>query len=105
MQINLLNTYKLYHVITSHNIKRTLKVNFQNEKIQFSPKQTKEEVILDLEDYIEKAYKELKDETITKKISNNPTNEHMKIVTDIIETLHRQQILAKTIADNFKKQA
>ena len=42
---------------------------------------------------------------LPKKISNNPTHEHMKIVTDTIETLHRQQILANTIADNCKKQA
>ena len=42
--------------------------------------------------------------TLLKKISNDhPTHEHMKIVNDTTETLHRQQILAKTIADNLKK--
>ena len=41
-------------------------------------------VILDVEDYVEKANKELKD-----KISHDPTHEHLKIVNDTIDTFHR----------------
>ena len=35
-------------------------------------------------------------------MSRDPTNEHMKIVSDTIETFHRQQDLGKRIADNLK---
>ena len=59
-------------------------------------------VILDVEDYIEKANKVLKDENYYKRISHDPTHEHMKIVNDITEIFHRQQVLAKNIADNLK---
>ena len=41
-------------------------------------------------------------EYITKKISHDPTHEHMKTVNDTIDTLHRQLVLAKNIADNLK---
>ena len=44
-------------------------------------------VILDVEDYIEKANKQ-KMRIITKKISHNTTQEHMKIITDTIEMFH-----------------
>ena len=59
-------------------------------------------VILDVEDYIEKANKQLKDEDYYKRISHDLTHEHMKIVKDTIETIHRQQVLAKNITDNLK---
>ena len=49
-------------------------------------------VILEVGDYIEKADKELKDENYYKKLSHNPTHEHMKIVNDAIDTFHRQQV-------------
>ena len=52
-------------------------------------------VILDLEDYIEKANKELKDEIYYKKISYDPTHNYMKIVSETIEIFHCQQVLAK----------
>ena len=58
--------------------------------------------MLDVEDYMKKANKELKDENYYKNISHDPTQEHMKIVNDTIETFHRQQVLAKNIADNLK---
>ena len=59
-------------------------------------------VILDVEDYIEKANRELKEENYYKKVSHDPIQEHMKIVNDTIETFHRHQDLAKHIADNLK---
>ena len=59
-------------------------------------------VILDVEDYVEKANKELKDNIYYKKISHDPTHEHLKIVNDTIDTFHRQQVLAKNITDNLK---
>ena len=59
-------------------------------------------VILDVEDYIEKANKELEDENYYKRISLDPSHEHMKMINETIETFHRQQILAKNIADNLK---
>ena len=37
-----------------------------------------------------------------KRISHDPTHEHMKIVNDITEIFYRQQVLAKNIADNLK---
>ena len=52
-------------------------------------------VILHVKDYIEKANKELKDENYYKRISHDPTHEHMKIVNDTIEKFHRQQVLTK----------
>ena len=58
--------------------------------------------MLDVEDYLEKANKEWKDENYYKRISDDPIHEHMKIVNFIIETFHRQQVLAKNIADNLK---
>ena len=58
--------------------------------------------ILDVEDYIEKANKELKDEKYYKRIGHDPPHEHMKIVNDTIETFHFQQVLARNIADNLK---
>ena len=51
--------------------------------------------MLDVEDYLEKSNKEWKDENYYKRISHDPTHEHMKIVNFIIETFHRQQVLAK----------
>ena len=59
-------------------------------------------VILDIEDYIQKANKELKDENYYKRISHDPTHKNMKIVNCTIETFHRQQVLAKNIADSSK---
>ena len=59
-------------------------------------------VMLDVEDYVEKANKELKDKIYYKKISHDPTHEHLKIVNDTIDTFHRQQVLAKNITDNLK---
>ena len=53
-----------------------------------------------MEDYKEKANKELKDENYYERMSRDPTNEHMKI--DTAETFHRQQDSAKRIADNLK---
>ena len=53
----LFNTSKLYHVITSHNMKRT----------QEQTKEKLEKKIVDVEDYIEKANEELKDENYYKK--------------------------------------
>ena len=44
-------------------------------------------MILDVEDYIEKANKQ-KMRIITKKISHNTTQEHMKIITDTIDMFH-----------------
>ena len=43
-----------------------------------------------------------KDENYYKTISYDPTHEHMKIGNGIMETFHRQQILAKNITDNLK---
>ena len=40
-------------------------------------------------------YGELKDEKYYKRILHDPTHEHMKIVDNIIETIHRQQVLGK----------
>ena len=37
-----------------------------------------------------------------KRISHELTHEHMKTVNDITETFHRQQVLAKSIANNLK---
>ena len=48
---------------------------------------------------MKKANKKLKDENYYKKISHDPKHEHMKIVNDTIETFHREQVLAKNIAD------
>ena len=45
-------------------------------------------VILDVEDYVEKANKELKDKIYYKKISHDPTHERLKIVNDTIDTFH-----------------
>ena len=59
-------------------------------------------VILDVEDQIEKANKQLKDENYYKRISHDLTHDHMKIFKDTIETFHRQQVLAKNITDNLK---
>ena len=59
-------------------------------------------VILHVEDYIEKANKELKDENYYKRISHDPTHEHVKLVNCTIKTFHRQQVLAKQIADSLK---
>lgn len=42
-------------------------------------------------------YGELKDEKYYKRILHDPTHEHMKIVDNIIETIHRQQVLGKKI--------
>ena len=55
-----------------------------------------------MEDYKEKANKELKDENYYERMSRDPTNEHMEIVSDTTETFHRQQDSAKRIADNLK---
>ena len=59
-------------------------------------------VILDVENYIEKANKELQDEKYYKRISHDPTHENMKIVNNTIETFHLQQVSAKNIANNLK---
>ena len=59
-------------------------------------------VILDVEDYIERANKELKDDNYYRKISHDPTHENTKIFNDTIEMFHRYQVLAKNIADNLK---
>ena len=40
--------------------------------------------------------------TIAKKNSHDPTHEHMKNVSDTIDTCHLQQVLTKNIADNLK---
>ena len=68
-------------------------MHFQNEKIQFSPNQAK--VILDIEDYIEKTNKELKDENYYKKVSHDPIKEQIEIVNDTVETFHCQQVQPK----------
>ena len=35
-------------------------------------------------------------------MSHDPTHKHIKIVIDTIDTFHRQQVLAKIIANNLK---
>ena len=55
--------------------------------------------MLDVEDFIERTNEELKDEL---KNHPGPTQEHMKIVSDTIETFHCQYVLSKIIADNLK---
>ena len=75
-------------------------MHFQNEKIQFSPNQAK--VILDIEDYIEKTNKELKDENYYKKVSHDPIKEQMEIVNDTIETFHHNRFSQNNIAGNLK---
>ena len=57
-------------------------------------------VILDVENYIDKANKEY--ENFCKKPNHDPTQEHMKITNDTIETFHRQWVLSKSSADNLK---
>ena len=60
----------------------------------------REKKILDVEDYIEKANEELKDENYYKTISHDPIHEPMKIVNDTIDTFHCQQALPKNITNN-----
>ena len=57
-------------------------------------------VILDVNDYIEKAKKELKDENYYKRISHDPTN--INIWKSLTTQLKRFIVLAKKIADNLK---
>ena len=51
---------------------------------------------------MDKANKELKDGNYYNKINYDPTREHIKIVSNTIETFHRQQVLVKNIANNLK---
>ena len=73
--------------------------------IQFSPRETKQELlllILDVENYIEKANKELNNENYYKKLNQYPIQAHTKIINDLIETLQLQKFLPKNICDNLK---
>ena len=57
-------------------------------------------VILDVENYIDKANKEY--ENFCKKTNHDPTQKRMKIANDTIERFHRQWVLSKNSADNLK---
>lgn len=73
--------------------------------IQFSPKKTKQELlllILDVESYIEKRNKEINTENCYKKLNQYPTLVHTKIINDQNEALQQQQVLPKNICDNLK---
>ena len=104
--MNSSNTNKLYCVITSHITKREKSIisdSSKREDLGFT-KSVKggATVILNVEDYVEKANKELEDENYYKRITHDRTHEHMKMVNEAIETFHRQQVLPKNIADNLK---
>ena len=45
---------------------------------------------------------ELKNENYYKRISHDPTHEHIKVVNDAIEKFHYQHVLAKSTACNLK---
>ena len=72
-------------------------MNFQNEMIWFSPKQRKEE------NYIEKPSIELSSENCYKKLDHYLTQEHTRMINNVIETFQQQeQILPKHICDNLR---
>ena len=55
-----------------------------------------------MDNYTEKANKELNSENCCEKLNYDPKQEHTKIITDKIETFQRQQVLLKNICDNLK---
>ena len=61
-------------------------------------------VMVDVENYIEKANKELNNEHYYKKPNHDPTQEHTKKITGAIEIFQLQQVLPKNICDNLKQQ-
>ena len=83
------------NIISQHEMSIISEFSKQEDLVFTKADKGRATVTLYVEDYMEKANKELKDENYYKRISYDPRQEHMKIVNDTIQTFHRQQVLAK----------
>ena len=60
-------------------------------------------VILDVKDYIREANRQLGDKNFYRKLDSDPTNTHLELVSNAIDTLQRQNHLHKKIAEGLKQ--
>ena len=60
-------------------------------------------VILDVKDYIREANRQLGDKNFYRKLDSDPTNTHLELVNNAIDTLQRQNHLPKKIAEGLKQ--
>ena len=59
-------------------------------------------VILDVEDYIAEAERQLKDSTSYEKLNNNPTSDYNELINNTIDNLIKEKELPRNIAQSLK---
>lgn len=88
--------------LNKHEIKALSDLMNRNDIIICNADKGGATVIMDVNDYIKEANRQLNDETHYKKLQSDPTSTHLNLINDTIERFKKDKLLSEKLANSLK---